>query len=498
MSNKPESIGQKSLRAIKWNYLGTIARAFAQIFAQIAMARLLGPDIVGSFGYAILLYGVLGFLIEQGLGWAIVQSNAISERELRIVFARVMLVALLCSAGTFICADLLAAAMGAPAIAQTIRWFAPAYVFAGLLVITHAQLKKDLRFKEMQIAQTVSYVIAYPIAGVLLAAAGAGVASLIVAWILQAALAFTLMWRYAPHSFAMSNPFSRLSLTGYGRDITLINIVNWAVDNAANAFIARFHGPAALGLYNTSLNLVRTPAHHLVVTLQQVIFPTAAAVKGDIALLARLFRTALAVVLFIAIPIFGFAAMASQPIIAVLLGQKWLAAAPLLPPIALAMIPHIVALISGSTLSGRGDQRIELASQIIAATVLVTAFLALPLESVVAVCWLFLGIYLLRAGFLLVMVARRIGFAWSALWPVTRGPALVLLCTFAIFEFAISRAGWPPYVVVSAAGATLLLVQLAAIAALPRFFLDHSVLSILARYAPNSELVRLLLGRAGL
>jgi len=477
-----KSIAQRSLNAIKWNYLGTIARVFSQLVAQIAMARILGPEVVGSFGYAVILGGVLGLLIDQGMGWALVHAAEASEREKAIVFTRVMLAATLCTAGTYWFAAPIATLMGSAAATQSIRYFAPASMFMGLSIIAQAQLRKALRFKEIQISQTISYVIAYPIVGVSLAFAGFGVISLVSAWMLQAALCFFMMIRYAPHTFRFSNPFSSLPFGSYGRDILAINLVNWVVDNFGAVFVGRLFGAGSLGLYNTTLSLVKTPANHLVVNLQTVLFPTAAAARDDIPLLGRVYATALAVVLFLAIPVFAFVAVAAPAVVATLLGSKWAAASALLTPIALAMIPHVVSSITGSTLSGRGDQRVELVSQALLLLLLVACYLVLPISSVVQVCWLFLTLYVIRAIFLMIVTTRKLQLALLSMLAIFKGPTAVALVGVGAY-LAITPLQTVPPLAATIAGASLFgLTGLVGLALCPQFMVAPPMWQLVERY----------------
>lgn len=486
MEPETKSLAERSLQAIKWNYLGTVVRVLSQFVAQIALARILGPDIIGSFAYALLLSALLGLVIDQGFGWAMVNATSVTEHEFTVVFTRVMLGALACSLGSFWLADHIAALMGDRAAAQTIRYLSPAFMLLGLSVIAQAKLRKALRFKEIQIAQTLSYLVAYPLVGVGLAMAGLGVVSLVAAWILQAVLAFLVMIRYTPQKFSFANPFSRLAFGSYGRDILAINLVNWIVDNAGAVFVGKLFGAAPLGLYSTTMGLVRTPANHLVVNLQTVLFPTAAASKSDLELLGRLYSTALAAVLFIATPVFSFVAVAATAIVPALLGPKWTAAGALLPPIALAMIPHVVSSVTGSTLSGRGDQRVELLSQVLLLALLVSCYLVLPITSVVEVCWLFLVLYVLRAIFLVVVASRKLQV--GSLWVLAafKGPGVVAVAG-SVFYLAIkSLHEFSPIELVLGGAGVFGLTGLIAVAVWPRFLVAEHVRQLLARYRAGS------------
>ena len=484
MQPKQKSLAHRSLQGIKWNYLGTIVRVLSQLVAQVALARILGPETIGAFGYAVLLAGVLGLLIDQGLGWAMVHADSVSDHEAQVAFTRIMISAVGCSAFTVIFASEIARIMGGDDQAATaIRYFSPAFLLLGLSVITQAELRKALKFKEIQISQTTSYLIAYPIVGVLCAVAGMGIFSLVAAWLLQALLSCVLMIRYAPRTLRLANPASRLSFGIFGRDILAINLVNWFVDNAGGVFIGRLFGTASLGLYNTTMALVRTPANHLVVNIQTVLFPTAAAAKADTALVGRLYSTALSVVLFFAIPTFTFVAVSSPAIVNILLGAKWSDAGAVLPPIALAMIPHVVSSVTGSTLSGRGDQRLELASQTFILVMLVLCYLVLPLGSVVQVCWLFLALYVSRATFLVVVASRRLQVGSARAMQAIRGPTTIAAFSVAACLAIGAVTALNPLASVALAGGVFATATAVALAFAPQFFLSDHMRQLIGRFS---------------
>ena len=63
----------------------------AQFIAQILIMRQLGPELVGTFGYALLLNGVLALIIDQGFGWSLIQGHFNDKEEVAVVFSRIML-----------------------------------------------------------------------------------------------------------------------------------------------------------------------------------------------------------------------------------------------------------------------------------------------------------------------------------------------------------------------------------------------------------------------
>ena len=90
----PGGLGQRSLVALKWSYLGVAVRVILQLSAQILLARLLGPDALGVVAAATLVMIAASLVGELGLGAALVQAPEYSVAQVKAVFARVVLSAL--------------------------------------------------------------------------------------------------------------------------------------------------------------------------------------------------------------------------------------------------------------------------------------------------------------------------------------------------------------------------------------------------------------------
>jgi O-antigen/teichoic acid export membrane protein len=217
--------------------------------------------------------------------------------------------------------------------------------------------------------------------------------------------------------------------------------------------------------------------------------------KDNLPSLRKLFRTSLASVLAVAVPAFGLVAVASDAVIDVLLGSKWSAAAILLPPVALAMIPHMISSITGSMLSGRGDQKIELASQALTAALLFLAYFALPLNSLLAVAWLFCGLYCLRAVFLLKTAMQRIQLDGRIVVSVVRGPVIVTGIGSALYSVVASFEFLSPQSLLAIGVILFVTAELLLVLLFPRALVDQSIFDLLTRYREKHVLLDWFLTR---
>lgn len=445
----PQSISERSLRGIKWNYLGTVGRILAQLIGQIALARLLGPQPMGLFGYAVIVIGFGMLATEMGLGAALVQTAKIDAKDYATSSSRLIIVACGAALGLYFASDWLASALFAdPDAADVLRAVAPLFVISALSIPAASLLRRELRFKALQLTQLGSYVFGYLLVGIGVALAGGGVWSLVAAWFAQLASACLIMHLLVPGALALGNPLRGLKLQRFGVVIMITNLVNWTVDSAAHLLIGRFYGAVSLGIFSVANNLVRTPANHLVVNLQTVLFPASARAQHDPDALRRAYLTALAGVGLVAFPVFTFAATQAEAIVLAMLGHQWIAAGAVMVPIALAMIPHALMAIGGPVLSGKGEPGVELRVQSATAIVMVIVLSVAAQWSLAATVWALAAIFLLRSVAMTAVVAGRLDLRLRDIYAALRGGILfaVLVAGVSLGSdalLAISGIEWP-------------------------------------------------------
>lgn len=424
--NPPESLTSKSLRAVKWNYLGTVGRVVLQFVSQIALARLVGPDATGVFAYAFLTVGLFALVVEMGLGAALVQVPELSDQALATVCGRLLLAGALAALALFASADALAEhVFSAPRAAPILQAMAPSLMIAAAMFPATAVLKRQIEFKVIQISELASYIVGYVLVGITVAWYGWGEWSLVFAWYTQTGLACALLYLKAPRSLAPGNPLRALSLAGFGLVIMFTNMLNWTIEYGTHLLVGRFFGAASLGQFTIANNLVRTPANHLVTNLQTVLFPIAARSQTNDAGLRRAYLTVLGALALVAFPVFGYFAAMASPIVLVLLGQKWAGAAAVLTPLALAMIPHVAMAICGPILAGRGNPLIELRAQLATVAMLLAAMLIASRLSLPAMAWALAAVYVARYLWMTASLVKLLRVPISGLWQSLCGPALL-------------------------------------------------------------------------
>jgi O-antigen/teichoic acid export membrane protein len=425
-------IAERTLGALRWNYLGTAGRIAAQFVSQILLARLLGPEPVGVFACAFLIVSLCALLVEMGLGAGLVQARELDDSQVRAVSARLLLMGAVTSLGVYAFADTIAAGLfSTPEAGAVIRAMAPTLVVTAAAIPASALLRRELEFGVVQAAEIGSYVFGYLVVGVGSAASGLGVWSLVLAWYAQTTTSCVALYVFSRRRPWPGNPLRRLSISRFGAAIMTTNLLNWMIEQGTHVAAGRFFGAAALGQFTMSNNLVRTPANHLVVSLQSVLFPMAARAHHNDAGLRRAYLTALTGVGLVAFPTFAFVALMAGPIVQVLLGPKWIEAAPVLAALSAAMIPHAAMAICGPLLSGRGEPEIELRLQALTLLLMGVVLVLTSQWSLVAMAWGLALVYLCRCLLITLVLMRRLAISPGDLGRAIRGPGLLTVVTVA-------------------------------------------------------------------
>lgn len=481
----PTSLASRALRGVRWNYLGAVGRIAATFVSQIVLARLLGPEQFGLFGYAFLTVSLLGLMVEMGLQNALVQASELSDEALAVACGRLALSGLVVATAVFFLSDFIAGFIFAtPRAAEVLRAMAPTLLVTAGTVAGSAMLTRELDFKTIQIALLGSYIIGYLVAGIGAALLGLGVWSLVIAWHVQTITACLFMLARSPRRLRLSSPLRHLPMANFGFVVMATHMTNWLIDNGPHTAIGRWLGASTLGLYTVANNLVKVPADHLVRNIQTVLHALASRAQDNDAGLRRAYLTVLTGVGVLAFPTFAYVALLAEPVISMLLGPKWLAAADVLLPLSVAMMLHAVEAMAGPMLSGRGEPGVELRVKLVMIVLTVCVLVVTAHWSLVAVGWGVVAVYLVRWLWMNAAVCRRLSIGAGQMARAMTPPLLLAALALAVpgavtatLEAADAELPAPWLLIVVTAAPTAALIVALALAA-PQLALGAHLLAL--------------------
>lgn len=477
----------RAVSAVKWAALGTVTRFVLQMGVQIVLARLLGPEIYGLFAMGLLVMTLSTFLADFGFAWGLVQNQQLHDDDIRFAFTWQCLSGAAAMLGLYLLAPWIAAYFKEPRLVSIVSWLSLTCLLSAMTAPSSNLLRRQLNFRWLNIAQILSYVLGYLCVGVPLALLGAGVWTLVSAWLVQALSLLLLTYCRHPHTLRplLWYPGARRS-TNTGGTVFITNLSNWFLNNLDRVFLGRILNAHAVGVYAVGYNLANTPNSLFLSALQPAFLAAGARLQDDMAGLRQAYLSVIAATWIVIGPVFVVLAVLAGDLIATLYGDVWHASSRVLAVLALGMPAYVTWGMSTPILWNTGGKHLEALLQmplIVLACIALWQFSSL---GVVAVAAIASGTLLARALVIGVAACRRLQLGPGDLWPSAWRAAVMLLLAAAgahggsLLGHAAGRGPLPALLLGSLGGGGLPLLA----GLLQPQLLGRRIVDLLGRFSP--------------
>jgi|GEM_PF-478698 PST family polysaccharide transporter len=419
----------RTFSALRWGYLGYVVRAFSGLAIGIVLARILGPKPFGQVAAAMLVFGLANLLADGGFGSAIIQSQELGDEDIRFAYSCQIVLGGILTALCVIISHEASVFLRDPAIENVLRVTSCVFIIQAIGQTSTALLKRRLEFRLLQIGQIVTYLFGYAIVGILLASKGAGVWSLVAAQITTSTVGTLWVISVARHPMIPGWNKPRWRLAHFGVKVTGANIMNYGISNLDNAVVGHAFGSFALGLYSRAFNTVSSPSDAVVGTWQQVLFASCSRAQNKRESISRAYLASVALMALIMFPVFWGVSAAAPAVVLGTYGVRWIEAAPLLRPLAIAITINAIMALTGPILTAVNQVKRELTTQCQALLVTIPVFIVCCHYSATVLAWGVLGVYLVRFWTVVRQGLQVMNLKWKDILLELRGGVVIGLLT---------------------------------------------------------------------
>ena len=308
------------------SYAATRALAFTQ---TVILARLLLPDDFGLMGVGMFAAGAFGVFTQTGVDLALIRRPDVARRDLDTGWVICVLRGGVLFAVTFLSAPLVARAFGDARAGPVLRALSPVFLIEGLVNIGVVAFRRDLDFRRQTIFEQVSEALT--------TAVTVGIAFFVTrsVWALVAGQVAGVLARmvasYALSPFRPAFRFDREAfrgIAGYGRHVMVTGILLFLLVQGDNAFVGRYLGVAALGVYALAYNLANLPASGISSVVGRLAFPVYARMQGDPEALREGYLRSVRAVVLLTLPASILLLTLAPDLVRGLYGGRWISAIP--------------------------------------------------------------------------------------------------------------------------------------------------------------------------
>ena len=323
-----ESAVAQSRGWITWSSLGLGVTGIGQFALLAALARMLGPSDFGVVTAVLVVIGA-GRVVHASIGPALVQRAELREDHIRAALLLACATACAMTALVFWIAPGAAWFFRDEALTPVLRAMSLLYVTQMLGIVPEALLQRDMRLKELAIAETLSVVVGLLPVGIALAASGSGAYALVGANLAQAAVKCAAFVWQRPQSLSMRTTRGALrDVSLYSSGVLAAGLFNYAASQGDNAVVGRSMSAAALGIYGRAYQLMSMPAMFLGEVVDRIVFPLLSRVQDDRERLRAAYARGVSLCACVMAPAAAVSIALADEITLVALGPGWSDVAP--------------------------------------------------------------------------------------------------------------------------------------------------------------------------
>jgi PST family polysaccharide transporter len=319
----------QSVRGASVTAIAQAPKLLLTFLSQIALSRLLLPI---DFGLIAMVMPVIGFVqvvADLGLTQAIVSRPRLYLRELSAFFRINMVISIGLAVMAALTGPLLAWLYGEPRIVPLTVACSLLIVVGGAGMVPGALLNRQLRFGILAAIEVAAMTMSVAI-GLIAAIAGARYWSLVAMTAGYSVSQTALNWYFARWRPRFSAPArDAWSLVTVGGSITISNLAGYLNMSLDNVMIGARLGAISLGLYDRSWRLAVLPLTQIQAPFNRVAVPILSRMVDHPERYRPAFLQMTQALLLLVAPAMIFASLESAPLIDLVLGARWLPAAPI-------------------------------------------------------------------------------------------------------------------------------------------------------------------------
>lgn len=359
------SLKEKTVKGVMWSSLDRFSTQGIQFVFSILIARLLLPSDYGIVAMLGIFLAISQTFIDSGFGTALIRKIDRTETDYCTVFYFNIVVGLFFYGVLWCASPWIASFYNIPLLENVTKVLSLTFVFSSFSGIQNARLSIAIDFKT-RAKISVIVTLLTGVVGLWMAYSGYGVWALVVQSVFSSLLRSVLLWiyvRWMPRLIFSWKSFRELF--SFGSKLLASALLDTTYNNIYPLVIGKFFSSSTLGIYARADGLAQYPSSNITGALQGVTFPVLSSIQNEPERLSNAYKRLLRLSAFIVFPLMVGLAAVADPLIRLVLTDKWEGAIYLLQIICFSMMWYPIHAINLNLLQVKGRSDFFLKLEII-------------------------------------------------------------------------------------------------------------------------------------
>ena len=376
-----------------WIYLENTSAQIVSFLVTIVLARLLEQTHYGTIALLTVFIALAQIFVTSGISSALIQKKDADELDYSTMFWFNLTVSLVLYFILFICAPSISNYYNRPELVLVLRVLAISIPLSAFNCIQQAYVSSHFIFKKSFISNSGGVIIS-GFVGILMAYLGYGLWALVAQRLVHVALNTVFLKLVISWYPKIMFSFERLKpMMAFGWRMMATGFLFTGYSQLRSLVIGKRYSAEDLGYYDRGFSFPNLIASNIDSSITRVLFPALSKYQDDADNLSVKSRRAAKLSAYIMTPLLWGLAIISKPLVALLLGDKWLPCVPYMQIMCIVWWLQPTQTCSAQAIKaiGRSDLylKIELLSKAVGLILLAVAVFLF--DSVIAIAFMYLA-----------------------------------------------------------------------------------------------------------
>ena len=353
---------QKVVSNLIWRFMERFGSQLVAMVVQIILARMLDPAVFGTVAKVTIITTILLVFVDSGMANSLIQKKDPDDLDFSSVFYFNMAFCLVLYAGLFAAAPAIARFYDDAQLTAIVRVLGLTVVVAGVKNVQQAYVSKTLQFKRFFFA-TLGGTLLSAAVGIVMVFCGFGVWAIVAQQLTNVTVNTAILWLTVGWRPKRMFSFERLKgLLGYGWKLIVSGLLDTVYNKLREIMIAVFYTDADLAYYNRGMTYPNLLVENINASIDSVLLPVLSAEQDHKEQVRNMTRRAIRISTYVMMPMMMGLAVCAEPLIRLLLTEKWLPCVPYLRIFCFsyAFYPLHTANLNAIKAMGRSDLFLKL------------------------------------------------------------------------------------------------------------------------------------------
>lgn len=313
-----------------WRFAERCGAQLVTFIVSIVLARILSPNDYGTIALVTVFITILQVFIDSGLSTALIQKKDADDLDFSSVFYFNLVVCIILYLLMFYSAPYIAKFYNDLSLTPIIRVISLTLIISGVKGVQQSYVSRNMLFKRFFFS-TLGGTIFSAVLGVAMAYAGFGVWAIVFQQLSNNTIDTLILWITVKWRPVKKFSWSRLkNLLSFGWKLLASSLLDTVYNNLRNMIIGKLYTPADLAFYNQGDKFPKLIVTNINTSIDSVLLPTMSNEQDNPVRVKEMTRRAIKTSTYIMAPLMIGLAFCAEPIVRLVLTDKWLPCVPYL------------------------------------------------------------------------------------------------------------------------------------------------------------------------